>query len=215
MVDTLPGIWGFYFGEEAKMKNNKKQKTRKRQRVIALLTREEMEFLERLGMDALFSTGFKLSRLDIIASLVDVAITLGISAENIKNKGELSRRILEAAQTGQERRKYPRLKKDLIVEFRRMDSMESYEESAADDIGAGGFRVEVAFGGRPLSVNEVIELTLRDPQEKDKAIKAIGRVAWIKEKEDKHGHDMGVMLTHVKEEDRERFIGYLKEGEKK
>jgi len=171
--------------------------------------REELEFIEKLGMDALFSTNSKLSRVDIMAALVDAAMALGISAEGVKNKKELAQRILDSVRSHPERREYPRLKRDLIVEFRRMDSMKNYHDSVVDDISAGGFKIEVAFGGRPLAINEVIEIAIRDPEQKDKVIKAIGRVAWIKQKEDKHGHDMGVMLTYIKEEDKEKFRQYL------
>jgi len=187
------------------MKNHKA----KRQRIIALLRREEMEFIERLGLDSLFSTGRKLSRVDIIAALIDAAMALGISAKDVKDKKELARRIVEAAWARPERRKYPRLKSELIAEFRRMDSMRDYKHSVMDNIGVGGFRIEVAFAGKPLSAGQTIEIAIRDPEGKTKAIKAIGRVAWINQKEDKHGHDMGVMLTYIKAEDREKFMEYL------
>ena len=119
----------------------------KRRRVIALLTREEMEYLDKLGLDALFSTGSKLSRIDIIGALLDVAMELGISAKDIRNKKELAERILKAVQARPERRRYPRLKKNLVTAFRKMDSMEDYEYGMTEDISIGGFRIDVCKHG--------------------------------------------------------------------
>ncbi len=189
------------------MKNNNNQK--KRRRVIALLTREEMEFLDKLGMDALFSTGSKLSRVEIIAALIDAAMALGISTKDIKNKKELVQRILDTARTQPDRRKYPRLKENLIVGFRKMDSMERYKDATTEDISIGGFKIDVAFLEKPLSVNQVIEITIKEPQEKTRPIKAMGRVTWVRQKEDKHSHEIGVMLTYIKKEDEKRFMKCL------
>lgn len=184
---------------------------KKRRRVIALLTREEMEFLDKLGMDSLFSTGSKLSRVDIISTLVKTAIILGVSAQGVSNKQELIQKILETIDSRPDRRKYPRLKKNLAVHFRRMDSMKQYLKGATRDIGAGGFRADVSFLHKPFSINQAIEITINEPQEGSKPIKAIGRVAWVKDGEDVHGHEIGVMLTYIKKEDKERFLKYLSE----
>lgn len=182
---------------------------KKRRRVIALLTREKIEFLDRLGMDSLFSTGSKLSRVDVISALLDAAMLLGISAEGVQNKPELVQKILDAAYSQPNRRKYPRLKKELMVGFRKVDSMEQYKNGSTDNISMGGFRIDVAFLGKPLLINQAIEITINEPQEKGEPIKTIGRVAWIKEKEDKHSHEIGVMLTYIRKEDKERFMKYL------
>lgn len=189
----------------------KKDHDIKRRRVIALLTREEMEYLDRLGMDALFSTGSKLSRIVIIGALLDAAMALDVSAKGIRNKKELVREILEAARTQPDRRRYPRLKRNLITGFRKMDSMERYKEARTEDIGIGGFRIDVAFLGKPLSVNQVIEITVKDPREKAEPVKAVGRVAWVRKSENEHGYEIGAMLTYIRKEDKARFLKYLSE----
>ena len=54
------------------MKNeNKSNDTRRR--VVALLNRREIEFLDQLALDAQFSTGSKLTRVEVIASLIDIS----------------------------------------------------------------------------------------------------------------------------------------------
>lgn len=198
-------IRGFLLVTKMKSNNGKK----KRQRVIALLKREEMEFLEKLGMDSLFSTGSKLTRVEAISALVDAAMLLNISAIGVKNKQELVQKILDAAHSQPERREYPRLKKNLIVHFRRIESMERCEHGATEDIGIGGFKVDAAFLGKPLVVNQPVEISIGEPQEKSEPIKAIGRVAWIKEKDDMHSHEIGVMLTYINEKEKARFLQYL------
>ena len=69
----------------------------KTHRVIALLTREQVDFLDEVGKDALFSTGAKLSRTKIIYAMVNALHTLGITGEGIRSKEELEQKIVKAA----------------------------------------------------------------------------------------------------------------------
>ena len=43
-------------------------------RIVAFLTRTEIDFIDKLAKDAMFSTGHKLSRTDIISALVDTVM---------------------------------------------------------------------------------------------------------------------------------------------
>ncbi|MFA6129874.1 MAG: hypothetical protein WC731_02695 [Candidatus Omnitrophota bacterium] len=63
------------------MHDNKGQVTT--HRVITMLGRQEMDYLDKLGKDALFSTGHKLSYNDILRGLIDFAMEAGISGEKI------------------------------------------------------------------------------------------------------------------------------------
>ena len=67
----------------------------KNQRVVTFLNRDEVDYLDKLGKDALFSSGAKLSRAKLIAWLVDILKGLNISGENIKSEKDLEGRILE------------------------------------------------------------------------------------------------------------------------
>lgn len=64
------------------------------QRVVTFLNREEVDFLDKLGKDALFSTGLKLSRAKLIAWLVDFMKDLNIKAENIKTEKDFENMVL-------------------------------------------------------------------------------------------------------------------------
>jgi len=62
-------------------------------RVITALGREEMDFLDKLGKDALFTTGHKLSYNEILRGLIDFAMERGISGENIDSAKALKQRL--------------------------------------------------------------------------------------------------------------------------
>lgn len=64
-------------------------------RVVASLDREQIDFLDKIGKDALFSVGTKLSRTTILSAMVDALKKLDISGEGITSKKALEERILE------------------------------------------------------------------------------------------------------------------------
>jgi len=65
------------------------------QRVIAFLNRQQVDFLDKIGKDALFSKGAKLSRVKIISCLVDLLRELDINGEDISSLEDLKLRIKE------------------------------------------------------------------------------------------------------------------------
>ena len=71
------------------------QKQIKCHRVITSLDRSEVDFLDKLGKDALFSTGHKLSYNEILRGLIDFAMQIGISGENIGSRDELKEKIIK------------------------------------------------------------------------------------------------------------------------
>lgn len=72
---------------------------KKNQRVVTFLNRCEVDFLDRLGKDALFSSGTKLSRAKLIAWLVDFMKNLNINGEGLKSEKDFENRVREAATT--------------------------------------------------------------------------------------------------------------------
>ncbi len=65
-------------------------------RVITFLTRDELDFLDKIGKDALFSAGTKLSRSKIISAIVDVMRRLNIDGSGLRSKKELESRFIKA-----------------------------------------------------------------------------------------------------------------------
>jgi len=72
----------------------------KNQRVVTFLNRNEIDFLDKLGKDALFSTGIKLSRAKLIAWLVDFTKQLHLGGEGIKSERDFENRIREVLKEG-------------------------------------------------------------------------------------------------------------------
>ena len=66
------------------------------QRVVTFLDRQEMDFVDKLGKDALFSSGIKIPRTKIIQVMVDILRKTNIDVKGIKTQQELKERILGA-----------------------------------------------------------------------------------------------------------------------
>ncbi len=177
-------------------------------RVVALLNKDQIEFLNRLSVDAFFSTGRRLTKVDIVSALVDAAMQLEISGIGIKSREELIEKIISEIQTFSERREYPRVKKTFQVNFRPVESLQSYEASKAENVSLGGICFTVASINSP-QVNQVLEIILTD--EKNNSVKSIGRVAWVNQEDLKQQVKVGVKLTHINQSDWETFKQYLDE----
>ncbi len=77
------------------MLKNPQDNPEMQQRVIVFLNRNQVDFLDKLGKDTLFSGKKKLSRTKIIASLVDLLMDLDINGKDISSLDDLKRRIKE------------------------------------------------------------------------------------------------------------------------
>ncbi len=65
-------------------------------RVITFLTRDELDFLDKIGKDALFSAGAKLSRSKVISAIVNVMRKLDIDGCGLGSKKDLEGRIIKS-----------------------------------------------------------------------------------------------------------------------
>ena len=63
-------------------------------RVIASLNREQVDFLDKLGKDALFSSGVKLSRTQILAAMVNALRRFHLTGEGIISSEQFEARIV-------------------------------------------------------------------------------------------------------------------------
>ena len=63
-------------------------------RIVAFLTRGEIDFIDKLSKDALFSTGHRLSRTEIIRAFIDALKRKDINAEGVHSRSELEHRLL-------------------------------------------------------------------------------------------------------------------------
>lgn len=68
---------------------------------VTFLTREQIDFLDKLGKDSLFKYGRKLSRAKILSELVNLLITLRVSVEDIDlDNGNLWEGLLKVIRNG-------------------------------------------------------------------------------------------------------------------
>lgn len=69
-------------------------------RVITMLDREELDFLDKLGKDALFSTGHKLSYNEILRALIDFSREVGLSAADVDSDTALKEKLFRQIREG-------------------------------------------------------------------------------------------------------------------
>ena len=173
-------------------------KAEDRKRVIAFLNRDEMEFVDKVGMDALFSTGLKLSRIDIISSFVTSVMRSQISGEGVKSKEELIERIIEGIYREVERRQFPRIKKTMNVHFRELESMQPLEDHETKDLSTAGLRIGCSNGDDLPKVDQMIEITVTNPNDRADEIEAVGKVIWVEKTAAGDSFEVGVSLTYIK-----------------
>ncbi|OGX39307.1 MAG: hypothetical protein A3C53_02140 [Omnitrophica WOR_2 bacterium RIFCSPHIGHO2_02_FULL_68_15] len=75
---------------------NHQSPSRSSHRVIALLNREQVDYLDQLGKDAQFSSGTKLSRTQILAAMVNALRRLNLTGEGVSTAGQFEQRIVDA-----------------------------------------------------------------------------------------------------------------------
>ena len=132
-----------------------------------------------------------------------------IKADNIKHQGELSENVFNALIKHLEKRRYPRIKKNLDIIFKKMDSRRIYKMSITRDISIAGFRIDLDGVSEPISPGETIEAIIRASEGEEGPIRVIGRVVWVKEK--CRGFEMGIMLICIDKKDEEKFIQCLRD----
>ena len=64
-------------------------------RVIAIMNREDIDYLDKIGKDSLFTTGIKLSRIKILRAMVEAMKELGVNGKNVKTEEKLKNDILK------------------------------------------------------------------------------------------------------------------------
>jgi hypothetical protein len=168
----------------------------KKARIVVNLNRGEFEFIDKLGRDALFTTGRRLTNNKILRTFVNVMQELKIDGNGLRSPSELKERLLMALGIKKDRRKYLRFKEDVQVSYRKLDSMTKHTKAQTIDISQHGFRIEL---NDKRKVGEVLEFIIHDPQMPDKPINAFGRIVWIR------GNEAGIKLTSFPEEDKQRF----------
>jgi hypothetical protein len=69
-------------------------------RVVTFLDRQQVDYLDKLGKDALFSTGVKFPRTRVISVLIDLLRRVGVSGEGLRSEQDLEGRLLQKLASG-------------------------------------------------------------------------------------------------------------------
>ena len=64
-------------------------------RVIASLNRDQVDFLDKIGKDALFSSGVKLSRTEILSAMVNALKRFDLTGDGVTTAEQFEQRIVE------------------------------------------------------------------------------------------------------------------------
>ena len=175
-------------------------------RVVVNLTREELEFIDNIGRDALFSTGKRLTNNKIIKAFIDVMKEIRVRGEGLYSSEELKNRILIKLRIKKERRACPRFKKELTLSWRKASSNDKYKETSTIDIGEEGFRIELEEGRK---AGEDLEFTINDPDEPYNPIALLGRICWVKKRDEDSNLEAGIKIVNIPQEDKPRFSKLL------
>ncbi|PIQ84802.1 MAG: hypothetical protein COV75_00280 [Candidatus Omnitrophica bacterium CG11_big_fil_rev_8_21_14_0_20_63_9] len=65
-------------------------------RVIAALNREQVDYLDKIGKDAQFSSGVKLTRTQILAAMVNALKRLNLTGDGVTTAEQFEQRIVDA-----------------------------------------------------------------------------------------------------------------------
>lgn len=84
------------------MKPQADQQTQGKQvhRVVTFLDRTQVDYLDKMGKDALFSTGVKFPRTRIISALIDLLRKVNVSGEGLRSDQDLEERLLKKLAAG-------------------------------------------------------------------------------------------------------------------
>ena len=194
--------------KEMEAKSIKHKRGLRAGRVVVNLNRDEFEFIDRIGRDALFTTGKRLTNNKILQVFVDVMKDLAIDGSGVSTCKELRERLRVALGMKVDCRTYPRFQKEVKIFLRKLDSMSEYAVGKTMDIGQCGFRIELK---EERKEGELLELTILDPSRPYRPIVAFGRIAWLKRRNTDNVQEAGIELTYLLKKETDRFKALLHE----
>ena len=175
-----------------------------KERISAFLRMRGTEALDKLGRGPSFSATSKFSKVNIM----EIFVILGVLLYILTDRGKNEEKPVQKISNGVCYYTNPCLQKKLFVRFKKLDSLDPYEHGLIKGLNLNGFTVNATLVDEPLTVNQIIEISIRELQDASESIEAIGHVAWVKENGD-NSYEIGVMFTHISEENSGRLIKYF------
>lgn len=203
---AVPLRFGFFISGDEKMKKTQRHLNK---RISSFLKKDRMEFLDRSGVDSPSPATSEYHRPTIMDFFVGVAVLSDLLRKGMRDEKKQD----EKTSNGTHYYTNPCLQKNLFVRFRELDSLLALDEHGiTESLSLNGFTAHVDFVDRPLAVNRLIEISLKWPYKQSDPVKAIGRVEWVKKKDDKLTHEIGVRFTHMNDEDSDQYIRHFSDG---
>ena len=164
--------------------------------------------------------------------MIEALRTLAIDGKGIKTAQELKERILEALRQQpeksmltteqilparpegtsnnnerKERRRFVRLDMSAGVNYRVLESLRDHIKSYTKNVSEKGIMISLS---ERLEPNTLLEINIKFPDD-TKPICGIGKIVWIKRNPHSKDFDAGIDITYIRNEDKARFVKYLKQ----
>lgn len=108
-----------------------------------------------------------------------------------------------------EKRRFPRLKAGVAVEFRRLtEPRQRLEGSLSRDLSAGG----VCLTANRFLARDSRLVLLFTPAGVGRQLRAVARVSWVRERPIGDLCDLGLEFAEISDQDREAIAGFVERG---
>jgi len=107
------------------------------------------------------------------------------------------------------KRKYPRLKKDVTIDFKLVNSLDEYQLGMSENISPEGVKLETIYVDKPLIEGQFMEMILKGAGDGE-AIKVLGQIIWVDRMKFSFKTKMGIKLIFLLEGDAGKIKKLLK-----
>lgn len=188
---------------------------RAKEKVAVSFQPAEISFIDTVIREVFVPAGYTLTTDEAVRILVlafqECYRDSSEEAAAVSLKDRCIRKLLEVMSHCAERRKFLRLKKSFIAGFCKIETAGSFTHGLTANVSLGGFKIDVPYLITPLSCGQSIEIALKPESQEQEPLKGVGKVVWLKRKEPGNGYEIGIMITHIREEDIDKLRQYLED----
>jgi len=109
----------------------------------------------------------------------------------------------------EDKRKYPRLKKDVTVDFKLANSLDEFQKVKSENISSEGVKLETFYVDQPLATGQFMEMFLKEAEDGE-AINVLGKIVWVDRKKFSLKTQIGIKLIFLSDGDAEKIKKLLK-----
>lgn len=124
-------------------------------------------------------------------------------------KGTKKKTSTEKKPPIENKRKYPRLKKDVSIDFKLANSLDEYQKGTTENISLEGIKLETIYVDQPLIEGQFMEMFLKGADD-DETIKVLGQIIWVDRQNFSFKIKMGIKLIFLLDGDGEKIEKLLK-----